>query len=194
MNKKAVALFALMTILSTSMSGCIRIPCEWTDSCDNHLKCGTDDLPYPEEAWIGITLPSFAVVDQYNQSWNSSSMDGMVWVAYFSAPWCAHCEATLDAYDQVIPEGKLLIFNKDWREEFTNMTEWQESSEEKIGRNLSRPFMNAPELAESLEVSGVPNAFVVNETGVIVDYTLGARTDSGELAEMYNSYTTAITE
>ena len=189
MNKKAVALFALMTILSTSMSGCIRIPCEWTDSCDNHLKCGTDDLPYLEEAWIGMPLPSFAVVDQYNQSWNSSSMDGMVWVAYFSAPWCAHCESTLDAYDQVIPEGKLLIFNKELREDYSNKTEWQESSEEKIGRNLSRPFMNAPELAESLEVGGVPNAFVVNETGVIVDYTLGARTDSGELAEMYTSYT-----
>ena len=187
MNKKAVALFALMTILSTSMSGCIRIPCEWTDSCDGHLECGTEF--FPEGDWIGLSMPSFATVDQDNQTWNLTSMEGDVWVAYFSAPWCTHCEATLDAYDQVIPEGKLLIFNKDWREEFTNMTEWQESSEEKIGRNLSRPFMNAPELAESLDVVGIPNAFVVNETGVIVDFTLGATTDPGELAEMYNSYT-----
>ena len=187
MNKKAVALFALMTLLSTSMSGCIRIPCELTGSCDDHLECGTELLP--EENWIGMPLPSFATVDQDNQTWNLTSMEGDVWVAYFSAPWCAHCEETLDAYDQVIPEGKLLIFNKDSREEYSNMTEWQESTEENMARNLSRPFMNAPELAESLDVVGIPNAFVVNETGVIVDFTLGATTDPGELAEMYNSYT-----
>ena len=188
MNKKAVALFAFMTILSAPMSGCIKIPCELTGSCDDHLECGTELLP--EEDWIGMQLPSFATVDQDNQTWNLTSMEGDVWVAYFSAPWCAHCEATLDAYDQVIPEGKLLIFNKDWREEFTNMAEWQESSEETIGRNLSRPFMNGPELAESLKVSGIPNAFVVNETGVIVDFTLGARNDPAELAEMYSYHTT----
>ncbi len=185
MNKKAVALFALMTILSTSMSGCIRI-CGLTGSCDDHLECGTEYIP--EGDWIGLSMPSFATVDQDNQTWNLTSMEGDVWVAYFSAPWCAHCEETLDAYDQVIPEGKLLIFNKDSREEYSNMTEWQESTEENMARNLSRPFMNAPELAESLDVVGIPNAFVVNETGVIVDFTLGATTDPGELAEMYSSY------
>jgi len=187
MSKKAVALFALMTILSTSLSGCIRIPCELTGSCDDNLECET--VIAPEGEWIGLPMPSFATVDQYNQSWNLTTMEGSVWVAYFSAPWCAHCEATLDAYDQVIPEGKLLVFNKEIRDDYTNMSEWQESSEEMIGRNLSRPFMNAPDLADSLQVGGIPNAFVVNETGVIVDFTLGAMTDPVELAEMYTAYT-----
>ena len=186
MNNKAVSLFALMTILSTSLSGCIRIPCEWNDSC-HELECGTHIES--EGDWVGMNFPSFATVDQYNQSWNLSSMSGIVWVAYFSAPWCHHCEATLDSYDQAIPEGNLLIFNKEFRDDYTNMTDWQESSEEHIGRNISRPFMNAPELAESLEVDGIPMAFVVNETGVVVDFTLGERTDSEELGEMYTFYT-----
>ncbi|MBT4059690.1 MAG: redoxin domain-containing protein [Euryarchaeota archaeon] len=184
MSKKAVALFALMTILSTSMSGCIGIPCDWTNSCEE-MECGTIEI---DGNWTGLPMPSFLGVDQNEQSWNLTSMQGEVWIAYFSAPWCAHCESTLDAYDQVIPEGKLLIFNKDIREEHSNMSEWKETSEEKIGRNISRPFMNAPGLSDVLGVEGIPHAFVVDENGVIVDFTLGAHTDPVELDELYSFY------
>jgi len=190
MSKKAVALFTMMTLISTSMSGCISAPCDWTDSCE---MMGDEmmghEMGQSEGNWTGFSLPSFVGVDQEDQVWNLTSMQGEVWIAYFSAPWCSHCESTLDAYDQVISEGKLLIFNKEPREGYTNVSEWHHSSEEKIGRNISRPFINGPELAEMLEIDGIPHAFVVNGTGVIVDFTLGARTDTNELEEMYLYYT-----
>ena len=55
-----------------------------------------------------------------------------VWVAYFSTPWCTHCETTLNAYDEAIPENRLFIFNKDSDPKYSNMSSWKENTSERL--------------------------------------------------------------
>ncbi|CAI8211381.1 MAG: Uncharacterised protein [Methanobacteriota archaeon] len=110
-----------------------------------------------------------------------------VWVAYFSTPWCTHCETTLNAYDQAIPENKMLIFNKDSDPKYSNMSSWKENASERIGRDINRPFIQAPPLANELGVTGIPMAFFIDVHGVVIDYSLGARANVSEIENSYNA-------
>ena len=112
-----------------------------------------------------------------------------VWIAYFSTPWCTHCETTLNAYDQAIPEDRLLIFNKDSDPKHSNMSSWKENASERMGREIQRPFIQAPNLATELGVTGIPMAFFIDIHGVVIDYTLGAKSN---VSEIKNSYDAAI--
>tara|TARA_B100001113_G_scaffold308095_1_gene270099 strand:+ start:116 stop:757 length:642 start_codon:yes stop_codon:yes gene_type:complete len=110
-----------------------------------------------------------------------------VWVAYFSTPWCTHCETTLNAYDEAIPENRMLIFNKDSDPKYSNMSSWKENASERIGREINRPFIQAPNLATELGVTGIPMAFFIDIHGVVIDYSLGERSNVSEIKNSYNS-------
>jgi len=112
-----------------------------------------------------------------------------VWIAYFSTPWCTHCETTLNAYDQAIPEDRLFIFNKDSDPKHSNMSSWKENASERMGRDIHRPFIQAPNLATELGVTGIPMAFFIDIHGVVIDYSLGAKSN---VSEIKNSYDAAI--
>ena len=110
-----------------------------------------------------------------------------VWVAYFSTPWCTHCEATLNAYDEAIPENRLLIFNKDTDPKYSNMSSWKENASTNIGREINRPFIQAPGLATELGVTGIPMAFFIDIHGVTIDYSLGERSNVSEIEKAYEA-------
>nr|AIF02242.1 hypothetical protein [uncultured marine group II/III euryarchaeote KM3_155_G07] len=191
MRSQALTLIAILTLLSTSLTGCISSTCVDSGDCedddgDDMVMDMVDDEP--PDVWIGTPVPEFSGIDQHNRSWNASSFEGEVWVAYFSTPWCTHCETTLNAYDQAIPDGKFLIFNREFNDNYSNMTEWQETATERIGRNISRPFIHLPQFASDLNVYGIPQAFYVGGDGIILDYTLGARTDAGNLTAMFDEF------
>ena len=112
-----------------------------------------------------------------------------VWVAYFSTPWCTHCETTLNAYDQAIPEDRLFVFNKDSDPRYSNMSSWKENTSERIGRVIDRPFIQAPSLAGEFGVTGIPMAFFIDIRGVVIDYSLGEKSN---VSEIENSYDAAI--
>ena len=131
-------------------------------------------------------VPEFTAYDQDNIEHNLSGKIGAPWILYVSTSWCTHCETTLDAYDQVIPNGSLFAFNKDSREQYSNMSEWKSQSEENIGRNLSIDFIHAPSLAEALNVTGIPRVFFVDSSGIIQNETIGVQDDSDLLSDMWN--------
>ena len=110
-----------------------------------------------------------------------------VWVAYFSTPWCTHCETTLNAYDEAIPENRLFIFNKDSDPRYSNMSSWKENTSERIGREINRPFIQAPNLATELGVTGIPMAFFIDIHGVVINYSLGEKSNASEIMDEYNS-------
>ncbi|RAH15173.1 MAG: hypothetical protein CMB56_003400 [Methanobacteriota archaeon] len=110
-----------------------------------------------------------------------------VWIAYFSTPWCTHCETTLNAYDEAIPENRMLIFNKDSNPKYSNMTEWKQNTSERIGREINRPFIQAPNLATELGVTGIPMAFFIDIHGVVIDYSLGKRSNVSEIKHSYEA-------
>ena len=123
-------------------------------------------------------FPTFNLVDEQNQSQNNSMYGDTPFVAYFSASWCSHCKPTLQALDDTIPEGHLLVFNKDHREQHSNMTEWKEEMESGLNRTLEHPFIHAPSLASSLNVTGIPTMFFVNNNGQIIHFEQGLKNET----------------
>lgn len=144
-------------------------------------ESGTEQLDSGE-----TMVPEFTAYDQDNIEHNLSGKIGSPWILYVSTSWCTHCETTLDAYDQVIPNGSLFAFNKDSREQYSNMSEWKSQSEENIGRNLSIDFIHAPSLSEELNVTGIPRVFFVDSSGIIQNETIGVQDDLDLISDMWN--------
>lgn len=144
-------------------------------------ESGTEQLDSEE-----TMVPEFTAYDQDKIEHNLSGKIGAPWILYVSTSWCTHCETTLDAYDQVIPNGSLFAFNKDSREQYSNMSEWKSQSEENIGRNLSIDFIHAPSLADALNVTGIPRVFFVDSSGIIQNETIGVQDDLELLSDMWN--------
>ena len=121
-------------------------------------------------------FPSFNLVDEANNTHESSMYVGEPFVAYFSATWCTHCKPALGALDDTVPSGQVLIFNKDPNEE--DMREWKDNMESELERTLYHPFINGPELAQSLEVTGIPTMFFVDSGGNIKHTMVGIKNQS----------------
>ena len=132
----------------------------------------------PEPIGDMPSFPDFNFVDENNTTHNSSMYAGIPFVAYFSASWCTHCKPTLEALDDTVPVGHLLVFNKESREEYSNMTEWKESMESELNRTLNHPFMHAPDFALSLNVQSIPSMFFVNADGEITHHQEGLKNQS----------------
>jgi len=110
-------------------------------------------------------FPDFNLTDHQNVSWSSDDMQ-FPYVAYFSASWCSHCKPTLGALDTVIPNGSLLVFNKDGRDGNDDMLKWHTNMEDELNRSLSHPFIHAPDLASNLDVLGIPVIVFVSSNGI----------------------------
>lgn len=120
---------------------------------------------YPE--WnLSCAFPSFNLTDDAGEVHNLTSANGSErWVAYLSAYWCTHCKPTLDALDVALPDGHLLIFNKDDSDD--NMTSWKAHMEDELNRSLDRPFLHAPWIASALQVQGIPHVVLVENATVL---------------------------
>ncbi len=140
-----------------------------------------------DEETVTNPFPEFALEDGLTStSVSKSAMDGEPWVAYVSATWCGHCHPTLDAIDQVIPEDKLLVFNKDPREEYSDMVAWNEDMESSFNRELDRPFIHGPSLTEELGVVGIPHVFYIDAEGNIEFDRKGLWTNMDEMSQVWN--------
>lgn len=141
-----------------------------------------------EEAVVEpVAFADFDLVDGLtNGSVSKEAQLGEAWVAYFSASWCGHCHPTLDVLDEVIPNGSLLIFNKDPREQHSDMVAWNDDMEEALERDLSRPFIHAPDLSTEMNVSGIPYVVFVDAEGHVTGDRLGLWTNAEEMRLMWN--------
>ena len=162
--KKVILL--ILVLISGSLSGC---------------------LSYDEEELD--QFPSFNIVDEQGNEHNNSMYSGVPFVAYVSASWCSHCKPALEALDDTVPEGYVLVFNKDGRERYSDMNEWKDRMESELERTLSHPFIHAPPLSETLDVVSIPTMFFVNSDGMI-EYSLSGVKDK----EMIKSYWNMMTE
>lgn len=158
----------LMVLLTFApLSGClssttapeveIEAPALETTSCNGPS--------YPE--WnLSCAFPSFNLTDDTGNVHNLTSSNGSGrWVAYLSAYWCTHCKPTLDALDAALPDGQLLVFNKDDSDD--NMTSWKAHMEDELNRTLERPFIHAPWLAFAMQVQGIPHVVLVENATVL---------------------------
>ena len=58
-------------------------------------------------------------------------------------------------------------------EQYSDMNEWKDRMESELERDLVHPFIHAPPLSQSLEVSKIPTVFFVNSDGEILHRTSG---------------------
>ena len=147
----------LLIVLMVGMlplSGCLT----WASSDISEPVDIIEEVPLP-------VFPEFNLKDHQNQSWSSNEMP-YPYVAYFSATWCTHCKPTLGALDAVIPNGSLLVFNKDGRDGNDDMVKWHTDMQDELNRSISHPFMHAPDLASELEVLGIPVVVFVSSDGI----------------------------
>ncbi len=158
--KKCVIL--TLVILSAGLSGC--------------LASDEDEL---EE------FPTFSLSDEQGNVHENSDYDGEPYVAYFSASWCSHCKPVLQALDDTIPAGQLIVFNKEPREEYSDMNEWKDRMESELERNLSHPFIHAPPLSESLNITGIPTMYFVNSDGMI-EHSMSGIKDKETISTYWN--------
>ena len=146
------SIFLIITLLCAALSGCV--------SPDEELE----------------PFPTFNYSDEQNNSHQSTMYVGEPFVAYFSATWCSHCKPALGALDDTVPTGQVLIFNKEPQD--NDMQEWKDKMESELERTLVHPFIHAPDLAETLEVVGIPTMFFVDSDGNIAHTMVGIKDQS----------------
>ena len=167
---------AFMTVLTMMLAGCVT----------EETVTGDEEPSVVETAPTATMFPSWSADDHNNLSHANDEFSNLSYMAYFSAPWCAHCESTIDAYDLVIPEGRIAVFSMEAREEYANMSEWQNRTEVNLNRTLTRPFMLHPELAKSVDVKSIPHAVFVNEQGYVYHVEIGKETNLTYIQSMWD--------
>ena len=174
--QRAVTWLLMGCILLAPLSGCLG-------------PIGTIDNPTDEPEPSLVSFPEFNYTADDGLEYNNSVMLGESWIAYFSAPWCKHCELTLDAVDQITPAERLLVFSKDNSTLYENMTEWKEVTEGELEREVNRPFMDAPALAQEVEVLGIPHLMFIRSDGTISEISTGALTNQTVIQGYLNNAT-----
>jgi len=166
----------IMTALTMMLAGCVT----------EEAVAGDEEPVVIEPSPTAALFPMWTAVDHTNASHSNDEYANLAYMAYFSAPWCAHCESTIDAYDQVIPEGRIAVFSMEAREEYGNMSEWQNRTEVNLNRTIDRPFMLHPELAKSVDVKSIPHAVFVNEQGYVYHVEIGKETNLTSIQSMWD--------
>ena len=137
-------------------------------------------------------FPAWEGVDHNNVSRSGASFRNTSYLAYFSAPWCAHCESTLDAYDRVIPADLVLVFSRDARERYANMSAWHNTTEQNLNRTVDRPFVLHPDLAIEVEVTSIPHAVFINAQGYAFHVEIGKQSNQTYIKDVWNQTKAAV--
>jgi len=177
MNRNVFVAFVLLMFLS----GC-------TAEEEQLIDEGGVEVP------SATAFPSWSATAHDTSELNGSMFENSSYVAYFSAPWCAHCETTLDAYDQVLPEGKMMVFSYDGREDYSDMDAWHNKTESNLNRTIDRPFMLHPSLAQAVELSNIPYVLFVNAQGYVYHIQVGKITDTEAISNLWQATLTATTD
>ena len=143
------------------------------------------------ETPVATAFPNWSAITHESTEMNNSMFENESYVAYFSAPWCGHCESSLDAYDQVLPEGKMVIFSYDPDEDFSDMNAWHEKTETNLNRSIDRPFMLNPPLAQAVGMNSLPFVLFVNPDGFVYHVQVGKFTDQDAISNLWQSTQTA---
>jgi len=141
---------------------------------------------------VATVFPSWQGVDHTNMSHTSEAFTNQSYLAYFSAPWCTHCETTLDAYDLTVPADRIVVFSRESREEYANMSEWHNTTEQNLNRTVNRPFILHPDLAMDVEAKSIPHAVFVNPQGYAFHVEIGKETNQTYIQSVWELTETAV--
>ncbi len=146
------------------------------------------------EAPLATVFPNWSSTAHDSNEMNNSMFENESYVAYFSAPWCNHCETSLDAYDQVLPEGKMMIFSFETDEDYRDMNAWHNKTETNLNRTIDRPFMLNPPLAQAVGMNSLPFVLFVNPDGFVYHVQVGKFTDQDAISNLWESTQSATVD
>ena len=160
--------------------------------------CTAEEEQLIDEGGIEVPLatafPNWSSTAHDSSEMNNSLFENQSYVAYFSAPWCNHCESSLDAYDQVLPEGKMMIFSFETDEDYRDMNAWHNKTETNLNRTIDRPFMLNPPLAQAVGMNSLPFVLFVNPGGFVYHVQVGKFTDQDAISNLWESTQSAIVD
>ena len=160
--------------------------------------CTAEEEQLIDEGGIEVPLatafPNWSSTAHDSSEMNNSLFENQSYVAYFSAPWCNHCETSLDAYDQVLPEGKMMIFSFEADEDYRDMNAWHNKTETNLNRTIDRPFMLNPPLAQAVGMNSLPFVLFVNPGGFVYHVQVGKFTDQDAISNLWESTQSAIVD
>ena len=177
MHRKAFIVFILLMFLS----GC-------TAEEEQLIDEGGIEVP------LATAFPNWSSTAHDSSEMNNSLFENQSYVAYFSAPWCNHCETSLDAYDQVLPEGKMMIFSFETDEDYRDMNAWHNKTETNLNRTIDRPFMLNPPLAQAVGMNSLPFVLFVNPGGFVYHVQVGKFTDQDAISNLWESTQSATVD
>jgi len=146
------------------------------------------------EVPVATAFPSWSATAHDSSEMNGTMFENTSYVAYFSAPWCNHCESSLDAYDQVLPEGKMMIFSFETDEDYRDMNAWHNKTETNLNRTIDRPFMLNPPLAQAVGMNSLPFVLFVNPDGFVYHVQVGKFTDQDAISNLWDSTQSATVD
>ena len=146
------------------------------------------------EAPLATAFPEWSATAHNSTEMNGSMFENESYVAYFSAPWCNHCESSLDAYDQVLPDGKMMIFSYDADEDYSDMNAWHNKTETNLNRTIDRPFMLNPPLAQAVGMNSLPFVLFVSPDGFVYHVQVGKFTDQDAISNLWESTQSATVD
>ena len=166
--------------LTTMLAGCVG---DAPSNIDEPVEMA---LPTAQQ------FPAWEGVDHTNVSRSGASFGNTSYLAYFSAPWCAHCESTLDAYDRVVLSDLMVVFSRDARERYGNMSEWHNNTEQNLNRTVDRPFVLHPDLAMEVEAASIPHAVFINAQGYAFHVEIGKQSNLTYVQNVWNLTQSAV--
>ena len=157
------------------LAGCIGEESKTQEQKSQSLQYSAEFFP----SWNGTSHANQTFV---GEQWTNQS----AFVAYFSAPWCTHCEPTIDAYDKIIDAELMIVFSRESREEYADMVDWHHRTEQNLNRTIDRPFILLPSLAQEMNVQSIPHAVFVNQQGFVYNVQIGKRTNLTAISELWD--------
>jgi thiol-disulfide isomerase/thioredoxin len=131
----------------------------------------TDETP-KKRAAIGLDAPAFELKDTEGMTWKVSDLKGKVVFLNFWATWC-------DACKEEKPSIQNLINAEKGNDKFVFVSVLFRDSPSKAAEYMKANGFNVPVLiddkniARSYGITGIPETFVINKKGIIIDRIIG---------------------
>lgn len=138
---------------------------------------------------VGRTAPDFRLAGLQGPPVRLSALRGQIVVVNFWASWCAECRTEQQALDQTwerFRDSGVVVLGVNFQDNATDAGNYL------AGAGLTYPNVQDTDSRTALAygLRGVPETFVVNRSGRIVDRVIGP-VDAGRLASTLTSLTEA---
>lgn len=153
-------------------------------ACDRSTK----EPATPTNKAIGNPAPDFVLKDTKGKTWRLSELKGKVVFVHFWATWCPPCRGELPAIQTLSPALPQEAFQV-----LAILSNDQAEVAEKFagGIGFAAPILLDPEnrAAQAYGLTGVPETYIVDKTGVLREAIIGAMDwNSPEARQMLAGY------